>query len=465
MIGLTSCEKLFGVVDPDDNEIIDNGNTDGDEDDEEDGKEEGNVDPLYPDEQKVKLEHVAENLMEVYPSTGFEDLMDLSVAFSERYLDGEYDWEPVFEYCEDRGYEMFFEEEDVSEKNGDIYYSWSLLSLIEMSDLYGKIVLGPTSATCQDYDGTEMVFTLDGNEYVVDMSCSGKTTVVKYTFEDIYGYHKDGYYDDNGYWVDDYVMVHYNDKYEFEVEVPENIVITVTENGDEFAMIDLDFTVSVSRTGFDITKDCLLVSLTAEIDGNEFVMEKTGYDAVKDKAYQSFGVRKDGKDVLFVDLSAKAQVELVTEREEYGDGDYYEYTYLEVDMMKDFNVSVDLLGELQIEGSCSNALSLNDYIEIFYDASSRTQVERAIDNINNCLDLVVYYDGTDVKQADVIMDYYVYEDDYYGETYYELEPIIVFPDGSKYAVYEYFDEDSFSGLIDSFELWLDYYEAMFDHYL
>ena len=69
MIGLTSCEKLFGVVDPDDNEIIDNGNTDGDEDDEEDGKEEGNVDPLYPDEQKVKLEHVAENLMEVYPST------------------------------------------------------------------------------------------------------------------------------------------------------------------------------------------------------------------------------------------------------------------------------------------------------------------------------------------------------------------------------------------------------------
>jgi hypothetical protein len=62
------------------------------------------------------------------------------------------------------------------------------------------------------------------------------------------------------------------------------------------------------------------------------------------------------------------------------------------------------------------------------------------------------------------MDYYVERDDWDGTEWYELEPIIKFPDGSKYAFYEYFDEDSFEGLSSSFELWLNMYETMLEHY-
>ena len=103
-------------------------------------------------------------------------------------------------------------------------------------------------------------------------------------------------------------------------------------------------------------------------------------------------------------------------------------------------------------------------MENFWDSENDNQAERALDNINNYFELGLYYDMTSSLQAEIVMDYFVEEDDYYGDTWYELEPIIVFPDGSKYAFYEYFDEDSFTGLESSFELWLNLYETMLEHY-
>ena len=44
-----------------------------------------------------------------------------------------------------------------------------------------------------------------------------------------------------------------------------------------------------------------------------------------------------------------------------------------------------------------------------------------------------------------------YRDDYYDETYYEVEPILLFPDGSKYAFEDYFTERAFGDLLDKLE--------------
>lgn len=461
MFGITSCDLFKPEQNPEQNPggdeiIIPDGGKD------EDNKEPV-IDELTPDEQKSRLEKIANNLMNEYPARGFDDLMELGLAFGEEYLESDYDWDPFFEFCEDRGYEIFFEEENRTEVNGEVHYDWSLLALMEMSDLKGKIVLGSSSVSCTDYDGTQMIFTLDGKEYVAEMTYSGKVTTLKYTFEDIYGYEiNDGYYDESsGYWVDDYVLIHYNDKYHFEVDVPENMNIVITEDGSEFASVAIGFDVESGKE-VNITKDCLFISVTAEIDGNEFILEKSGYDAAKDRVSLYSEVRKDGKSIASVEFSAKAEFGLVTEREENDYGEYYQDTYLDIEILKDFKVSADILGELQIKGTCSNGITLGDYIDNFYSSSNESQVERAVDNINNCLDLYLYYDGTDVVQAEIIMDYYV-EDDYY-DTYYELEPIIVFPDGSKYAFYEYFDEDSFNDLIESFELWIEQYEDMSESY-
>lgn len=138
--------------------------------------------------------------------------------------------------------------------------------------------------------------------------------------------------------------------------------------------------------------------------------------------------------------------------------------YPEFTLAKNFDVYVDILGQLQIIGKCTDGIALAENIENVFDADTESQAERAVDNVNNYADLGIYYDKSVTRQADVIMDYHAVVDDYNDYTWYDIEPIIKFPDGSKYAVYEYFDEDSFAGLSNSFDLWLSLYETMLEHY-
>ena len=81
-----------------------------------------------------------------------------------------------------------------------------------------------------------------------------------------------------------------------------------------------------------------------------------------------------------------------------------------------------------------------------------------MDNINNYVDLGLYYDGSQTRQADLVFDYYPTD---YG---FGLDLLIQFSDGSKYAFFEYFNEDSFSGTINSLESWLSTYETMLERY-
>ena len=422
---------------------------------------------LEPDAQKARLETVAENFMDECAPADFEEFFDLSSKFGRKYIDGKGDeyWEPFFEFCEERGEEMFIPSESEKEKNGEKYYYWSIEAMLEFSQLHGNLTLGETSATCRDYNGTKVTFTLDGKEYVAEMTTSGKTEKAIYTFEDIYGREEyTGYYDPNtGYWTSEYVMVHYNDKYQFEVLVPEKVAVTLKRNGADYATIDIVFTKRFTASGVSLTKDCFQITTTITIGNHSIVISKTGYDALTNNASVSFALKEGAKELVTATAAAKVEVELVTEERNW-ENEYYSTTYPEFTLAKDFSVYVDILGQLQIAGSCKNALTLSENIDNFYSAENSSQAKRAIDNINNYLDLGIYYDKSSTRQADVVMDYYVEEDEYWGDTWYELEPIIQFPDKSKYAIYEYFDESSFSGLTNSFELWLEMYETMLEHY-
>lgn len=451
-----------------DGEGNEGGDESGDNENDENGGGEGPEDGvvLEPDQQKVRLEEIAENLMDEYPSEDFKDLFSLADRFSERYLENVSDnyWDPVFDYCEERGEELFFYTESESTAGKNIYRKYNTEAFLEFSHFHGQITLGQYSATCEDYDGTRMVFDLGNDSYVVEIAPSGKTTKAIYTFEDVYGYEmNNGYWVDDYTWVDDYVMIHAVDRYHFEVDVPERIRAVVTKNGSDFAVVDIAFILNFNKNGIDITTDCFKVSATAQIDGHSAVIEKTGYDASTGRAEVSFTLRKGAQDIIRAQSSANAKFELITEVDESNDW-YDDYVYPEFSLAKDFNMFVDVLGQLQVRASCVDGLKVSEYVENFYDADNLNVVERAIDNINNYVDCGLYYDGTNVRQAEVVMDYYVERDDYYGYEWYELDPIIVFPDGSKYAFYEYFDEGSFDGVLTSFELWIDLYATMLEHY-
>lgn len=422
---------------------------------------------LSPDEQKVKLEEIAENFMNEYPAAEFEEFFKLADKFAETYLDNVSDeyWDPFFEYCEERGEDMFFYEEKEEEKNGEIHRSWNTEAFLEFSQLKGLLTLGATSATCEDYDGTKMVFSLGKDKYIAELITSGKTTTAIYTYESIYGYEDyNGYWDEqNEYWVDEHVMVHTKDRYHFEVEVPEKINVSVTKNGKDFAKAVFVFDNRFSADGVDVTVDCFQVTATITIDGHSVVLGKSGYDAATSKAVVTCALKKGEDIIAHTQISGDAKMKLVTEEDEWSNG-YDTYTYPEFTLAKNFDIYMDILGELQVRGKCTDGVSLAENVENFWDAENDTQAERAVDNMNNYVEAGLYYDMTAPLQAEIVMDYFVEKDDYSGDTWYELEPIIVFSDGSKYAFYEYFDEDSFAGLESSFELWLDLYDTMLEHY-
>ena len=432
------------------------------------------IEKLEPSAQKKKLEDVAEALMDEYPASEFEEFFELTSKFSEKYLDGTYDdygtyygydWDEFYEYCEEKGEEMFFFKDEETKKNGETCYKWTVEGFLEFSQFNGMLILGENGATCQDYDGTRMVFTLDGNEYQADIKASGNGVKAVYTYEDIYGSENwDGYYDEEtGYWVDNYVFVHYEDTYHFEVIVPEKITATVKKNGADYASVEITFTRRFNESGVSLTTDCFMVTCSVTIDGHTVVIEKTGYDAATGKAGVSYTLKKGAEVIISAAATADVKVKLVTEEDEWGNG-YDDYMYPEFTLAKNFDVYVDILGQLQIIGKCTDGIALAENIENVFDADTESQAERAVDNVNNYADLGIYYDKSVTRQADVIMDYRAVVDDYNDYTWYDIEPIIKVPDGSKYAFYEYFDEDSFAGLSNSFDLWLSLYETMLEHY-
>lgn len=393
------------------------------------------ADPLSPSEQKVRLETLAEDMVNTYPAREFDEFFDLSNDFVEKYFDNYYDWDEFYEYCEQKGEDMSVWEEDSWYDDGVEYSEITYEVLVRLSDLQGMLTLGEYSAECSDYDGLKVLFSLNGNDYEATLEFSGKKTTAYYTYEDEY---------DDGY---------YNEKYSHsvEVEVPEKIHLTITENGKTFAEVTVELTVSFSKSGVNPTRDCFFVKTTIKIDEHELILSKTGYDAATGKAMAGFTIKKNSETIISASLSGEVKMDVVT--------DEYDDVYAEVTVAKNAKVDIDLLGQVQIKGSCNNILTLVDYIDNFYEADNKSTAERALKNINNQLDLGMYYDGSSTKQADVVIDYYL-EDDYYGDEWYEMEPIIEFLDGSRYAFYEFFNEEDFEDTIDLFIDWIERYEDM-----
>lgn len=83
-------------------------------------------------------------------------------------------------------------------------------------------------------------------------------------------------------------------------------------------------------------------------------------------------------------------------------------------------------------------------------------MEDVCDLVNEKVKLIIAYNDTDEKVADIILQVSRDDEDYY------VEPILLFPDGSKYAFENYFTETAFGDLIDAIEELADDFEDMME---
>ena len=86
---------------------------------------------------------------------------------------------------------------------------------------------------------------------------------------------------------------------------------------------------------------------------------------------------------------------------------------------------------------------------------------KVCDCINDNVSVVIVYNDTKEKVADIVMNVASYYDDYDEAYRYYLEPILLFPDGSKFAFEEYFTERAFGNLIDRLEQMAEHFDDLY----
>lgn len=435
--------------------------------------------PLQPSEQKAKLASVGQKLMEKLPASEWESYTKLVDDFANSvYVSEDYDWGTMEEWFETELDDAYQYDNKLTISGNKYTTTWTEDIVILMANHTGLFTCTEDGVEFSEYkDGTKAVFTLNEKTYEAEIKSSGKVTEAIY----VWGYEDTwtdwGYYDpETEEWIETEDEIDREEivKVNFKIGVPEQIDINITENGSPLATVTMKFTPSFSKDGVDITTDSFSVQTTVSINGFEFVSEKIAYNGATGKAAVKTNLKKNGESLF--STSASADVKFSIEEETW-ENDYSSetYTYFVVNKAQNINMQMDIIGEIQVKGSCSDAVEAMEEINAVYKELDHydwetgyqkqpdvNEAKRHLNNLNAKLNLNVYYDGKDTKQASVEFDLASYTDSYDDLTYYDIIPIIVFGDGSKYKIEEFFTESAFGELLETFEEFCESYVNLTD---
>lgn len=381
------------------------------------------------EEQKEKLENAANELMTEFSADNYEDLAK------------------IVEDCCDYGFNDFPEDydwsdlEDALEEKLDKLYSMEELSgdavshtvLILMSECNGHVTIGKNKATYKPADDARLFVETDDAEWEIILKPVGK--VQEMYLGEFMGYNYD--------WE---TGTEYEEYYDITVEVPESLVLQINRNGSQFAKVTLNFNINLSEYGVDIEKDKASVSTVFEFQGLELTVNRFSYNAATGAAESSAQLKNNGKMIFSYKVSGVGKVDIEDE-------DNW--------IAKKINVEADLMGKIQIAGSCPDAKSL---VSIFDNADPYTAAdwERIVNNANKLFDLSVYYDGGSTEQAKLVLEPRWHESEW-GDDYY-VELAIEFADGSRYLLYEFFTEENFQEVINGAMSFIEGYEDLLEKY-
>lgn len=418
-IALTACKKEDPQVEPDGPVIVNPGDiivTDGT--------------LLDAELQKEKLDQVAQKLMDVFPADEYEDIVEVTeVLYShcERYFsDEDYDWDELAEAIGEIG-ESFYDERQHSE------YKWEYTYTLFLSNCTGTVTLGKRKATFKESDVTKVIIKdVDGNDWEAIVTPVGLKEVFLGEFMETYY---------------DYYYEEYTDIYNVTVEIPSSLSLQIRKNGSHFASANIKFDYDISKNGLDIEHDKIGTSVEIKVDDVVMTLKNAYFDAQTGNLEFSQHLTKGEYFIYSQTITGKAELD-------YEEDDEYIY----VDGFEgSCNVMVNILGELQLKGSCNDLNDLSSYCSDDY--YSEKDCEKAAERASKLLDMGIYYDGTSTRQADIEFDPVV-DEGYYGDVYYWIEPVLVFGDGTRYFFYDYFDDRIFEDLANDFDDFICDYEDM-----
>ena len=391
-----------------------------------------------PDEQKAQLEKTAIALMDELAAENFEEVSDLGAYLYEEYSEENYDYSEVEAWADDC-YEALTKVFTGQKVEGDESWGWMDIYdcykvVCRVSDFTGK--LEAKNGIWKYTEADDLSFHVkdkDGNPCILRLTTSGKTT--KMYFGEEYDY-EDSRYEDDCY-IDEGSI------YEIYVHVPENINVSLTQGGKSIANVvfNADFS-SIKGEELDLGKDRFNMSATAEFNGYSVVLNKFKYAPEKGTEAKAT-VKKGGKNLISVSASADIDI---TNEDFYGSANN--------------KLAIDIMGDVQVKGSIQRDVVdiVQDLEDAFDEDMSESEFKKEIKRINDMIDLNIYYHNSNTASAKVEMRAFV--ETYYGEEEWDIEPVVVFNDGTSYGFEEYFNEDDFKKVIRMFERLLEDFEIL-----
>ncbi len=396
------------------------------------GPSSGGTSIMTSEQQKSKMETIAKEFMSYFKASNFQNVVDITKYANETYNDDNYNSDAVNRWWSDCL-------DAITELNGVSGYSKNYIRLYIASNFVGHFNANTSTKKWEYTSASDLQFTFKdkkGNTCTATLSTSGEKK--KVYVGDSFDYNWDNYTSE----TDEY-------RYKNYIMVPENINVTFTQSGTTIASIVVTTELSgMSSVDYDLSKDSYSATCKMTVNDYTFNTSKVAYSP--SSASVSLTVSKGSKTLISMSVSASGSV--TNDQVEEGN----------ISNVGTVNINMDILGELQVKGTCSSCSKFKSYMEKA-DANDNNEstYKSYILQANSLLDIGLYYDNSNTKQASVFLEPFQ-QDDYYERNWY-CEPVLKFSDGTTYSTFEaFFDETSFQDVIDKFNALIDEYTDMVD---
>lgn len=397
---------------------------------------------LDSESQKLKLQATAQKFMKEVPADEMRNLSQLADYVNDAYINNsKFSNDVVTDW-----FEKLIDSNLSPDGKKDFNYYWSeeyYKRIIELSQFKGKFVAGKGGWTKSNADDLQFEFKdQNGITCVLTLKTSGKTAKVYVgeTWGDCYSEMIDGVNGEYWKWVD---VIEKNYVY-----VPEHITTTLLQGGNTLVSAEVNIDHSqFSGPEYDLSKDAVSTNATVKINNYVWVVDRAAHNSKEGSAYVKGSMSKAGKTLVSFEASAAD-----TKLDEDGE-------LLQGGAAK---VSVNILDEVQIKGTCSNVKTFADYLDKADQfEENESQFKSYVNQANSLLNLGIYFNGGSMRQAKVQLE--CFEDGYANWKDWTYEPVLVFDDNSTYSTFTaFFNETSFREVINSFEDLVRSYEKLIE---
>ena len=395
---------------------------------------------LKPTEQQTKVENTAVAVIDAVNPQDFSQLVNLIEHFVTEYCNENVDFSEV-EAALGKKIESAYTYQEVINSDTKEYFSASYFEtlMLQFSTITGKIEANSTKWTYEESDKLTISFKdTDGKPCLLEATAKGELGYLP--FYSSYDYFSQYNFDEDGDGVVDY------DYYEVEstntvmVNLPEEFNYTLKDDGTELMKASYVFKTNIAS----ITDQANVADIY--FDGTA-VFEVVGY---------KFELRRAFLDMQNLEISSaitKGNQIIISEKAAINDFAINAAQEIGFEGGK-FEAKLNVLGEVQLYCEVPQMDVLAQLLNEGPKGDSVEEMQAYLDSVNGAYKLEIHFDNTAAVQGRLELRIFVIDDEI------TVRPVIVFNDGSSYALEDYFNGEMLERIEQRIQQLANQFEAI-----